>query len=118
MRQAEVAFRKLKRTLTDAPNRQHFDAAKPIVHQMDMSEFPIPRVLNQCNVFGVLRPVIIYSWKCRLAELNSDFYNPELFAFVETLGQCRDLLVGTHYKVSNWCDQKNLQYFQTSKVLS
>jgi hypothetical protein len=85
MRQAEVAFRKLKRTLTKAPILQHFDPAKPIILQTDPSGFAITGILNQYDGFGVLRPVNFYSRMCSSAKQNYDTYVRELLAIVETL---------------------------------
>jgi hypothetical protein len=46
-RQAELAFRKLKRTFAQAPIIQHFNPAKPIILQTDASAFGIEGILNQ-----------------------------------------------------------------------
>jgi len=117
-REAELAFRKLKRTFTEAPILQHFDLAKPIIIQTDASGFAIADILNQYNVFEVLRPVNFYTRKCSPAEQNYDTYDRELLAIVKTLKQWRHYLEGANRKVSIRCDHKNLEYFQTSKVLS
>jgi hypothetical protein len=117
-REAELAFRKLKRTFTEAPILQHFDPAKPIILQTDASGFAIAGILNQYDVFGVLRPVNFYSRKCSPAEQNYDTYDRELLAIVETLKQWWHYLEGANHKVLIRCDHKNLEYFQTSKVLS
>jgi len=116
--EAELAFRNLKWTFTEAPILQHFDPAKPIILQTDASGFAIAGILNQYDVFGVLRPVNFYSRKCSPAEQNYDTYDRELLAMVETLKQWRHYLEGANYKVLIRCDHKNLEYFQTSKVLS
>jgi hypothetical protein len=116
--EAELAFRKLKRTFTVAPILQHFHHAKPIIVQTDASGFAIAGILNQYDVSGVLRPIKFYSRKCSPAEQNYDTYDRELLAIVETLKQWRHYLEGTNYKVIIRCDHKNLEYFQTSKVLS
>jgi len=113
-----LAFRKLKRTFTEAPILQHFDPAKPIILQTDTSGFAIAGILNQYDVFGVLRPVNFYSRKCSPAEQKYKTYDWELLAIVETLKQWRHYVEGANYKVLIWCDHKNLEYFQTSKVLS
>jgi hypothetical protein len=110
-----LAFRKLKRTFTEAPILQHFDPAKPIILQMDASGFAIADILNQYDVFGVLRPVNFYSRKCSPAEQNYDTYDRKLLAIVETLNQWRHFLKGANYKVLIRCDHMNLEYFQTSK---
>jgi len=117
-RQAELEFRKLKRTFTEAPILQHFDPAKPIILQTDASGFAIAGILNQYDGFRVLRPVNFYTRKCSSAEQNYDTYDRELLAIVETLKQWRHYLEGANHKVLIRCDHKNLEYFQTSKVLS
>jgi len=45
--EAELAFRRLKRTFTGAPILQHFDRAKPILVQPDPNGFPIAGIPNQ-----------------------------------------------------------------------
>jgi len=117
-REAELVFRKLKRTFTEAPILQHFDLAKPIILQTDASGFAIAGIPNQYNVFGVLRPVNFYSRKCSPAEQNYDSYYRELCAIAETIKQWLHYLEGANYKVLIRCDHKNLEYFQISKVLS
>jgi hypothetical protein len=94
--EAELAFSKLKRTFTKAPMPQHCDPAKPIILQMDASGFAIAGILNQYDVFGVLRPVDFYSRKCFPAEQHYDTYDRELLAIVETLKQCRHYLKGAN----------------------
>jgi len=74
--------------------------------------------LNQHDGFRVLRPVNFYSRKCASAEQNYDTYDRELLAIVESLNQWRHYLEGANHKVLIQCDHKNLEYFQTSKVLS
>jgi hypothetical protein len=113
-----LAFQKLKRTFTKAPILQHFDPTKQIILQMDASGFAIAGILNQYDSFRVLRPVNVYSRKCSSAEQNYDTYDRELLSIVETLKQWRHYLKGANHKVSIQCDHKNLEYFQTSKVLS
>jgi hypothetical protein len=117
-RDAELVFRKLKRAFTDAPILNHFDPAKPIILQTDASGFAIAGILNQYDGFGILRPVNFYSRKCTGAEQNYDTYDRELLAIVETMKQWRHYLEGANHKVLIQCDHKNLEYFQTSKVLS
>jgi hypothetical protein len=117
-RAAELAFRKLKKAFSEAPIHQHFDPAKPIILQTDASGFAIAGILNQYDSFGILRPVNFYSQKCSPAEQNYDTYNRELSAIVETLRQWRHYLEGANHKILIQCDHKNLEYFQTSKVLS
>jgi hypothetical protein len=117
-RDAELPFRKLKKAFTKAPILQHFNSQKPIILQTDPSGFAIAVIHNQYDGLGILRAVNFYSRKCSLAKQNYDMYDQELFAIVETMNQWRHHLEGTNHKVLIQCDHKNLEYFQTSKVLS
>jgi hypothetical protein len=56
-REAELAFRKLKRPFTETLILEHFDPAKAIILQTDGCGFAIAGILNLYDVFGVLRPV-------------------------------------------------------------
>jgi len=113
-----LAFRKIKRTFTEASILQHFDPPKPIILQTDASGFAIAGILNQYDVFGVVKPVNFYSRECSPGEQKYDTYDWELSAIMETLKQWRHYLEGANYKVLIRCDHKNLEKFQTSKVLS
>ena len=117
-RNAELAFQKLKMAFAEAPIHQHFDPAKPIILQMDAGGFAIAGILNQYNGFGILRPVNFYSEECSPAEQNYDTYDQELLAIVETMGQWRHYLEGANHEILIQCDHKDLEYFQTSTVLS
>jgi len=117
-REAELVFWNLKRTFTDPRILKHFDPAKLIILQTDASGFAIAGILNQYDVFGVLRPINSYSRKCCPAEQNYENYDQKLLAIVKSLKRWRHYLEGANYNVSIRCDHKNLEFFQTSKVLS
>ena len=103
--EAELAFQKLKKVFTEAPILQHFDSAKPII-------------LTQYGGFRTVRQLNFYSWKCSPAEQNYDTSDQKLLSIVETLKRWWHYLKGANHKVLIQCDHKNLEYFQTSKVLS
>jgi RNase H-like domain found in reverse transcriptase/Reverse transcriptase (RNA-dependent DNA polymerase)/Integrase zinc binding domain/Chromo (CHRromatin Organisation MOdifier) domain/Integrase core domain len=115
---ASRAFQKLKRAFTEAPILMHFDPERPITLQTDASGFAIAGILNQYDNFGTLRPVSFYSRKCSSAEQNYDTYDRELLAIVESFKHWRHYLEGAKHPILVRCDHKNLEYFQTSKVLS
>jgi hypothetical protein len=117
-REAELAFQKLKNAVTAAPILQHFDRAKPINLQTEARGFAIAGILNQYDGFRTLRPINIYSRKCSPAARNYNMYDRELLAIVEMMKQLRHYLEGANHQVLIQCDHKNLEYFQTTKVLS
>ena len=115
---AEPAFRKLKLAFTDAPILKHFNPAEPSILQTDARGFAKASILNQYDCFRILRLVDFYSQKCSGAEQDYDMYDQELLAIVETMKQWHHYLEGANPKAIIQCDHKNLEYFQTSKVLS
>jgi hypothetical protein len=117
-READAAFQKLKRAFLEAPILQHFDAEKPITLPTDASGFAIASFLNQFDGFGVLRTTSFYSRKCNPTEQNYDTYDRQLLAIVASMKHWRHHLEGTRYKILIQCDDKNLVFFQTNKVLS
>jgi len=111
-------FQRLRQAFTEAPIHHHFDLPKPIILQMDASCFAIAGILNQYDRFGILRPVIVCSWKCSTVQWNYDTYDRELSVIVEISRQWQHSPKGaTHMILIQW-DHKNHKYFQTSKVLS
>ena len=117
-REAELAFQKLKKAFTGAPILQHFHPAKATLLQTDASGFTIAGILNHHDSFEILRPLNFHSRKCTPAEQTYDTYDRELLAIVETMGQWRHYLQEANYKILIQCAHRNLEYFQTSIVLS
>jgi hypothetical protein len=117
-RDAELTFRNLNKAFTEAVILQRFNPQKPIILQTDARGCVIAGILNQYDKFGIPRIVNFYSQKCSPAEQNYDTYDRELLAIIETMKQWRHYLEGANHKVLIQCDNKNLEYFQTSKVLS
>jgi hypothetical protein len=115
---AELSFQKLKKALTEAPIHCHFDPGKAIILPTYPSGFAIAGILNHYDGFGILRRVNFNLRNCAPAEQNYDTYDRELLAIVETLRQWRHYLDGANHKILIQCDHKNLEYFQTSKVVS
>jgi len=61
-RDSELTFRKLRRAFTDALIVKHLELAELIILQTNACGFAIPGILNQYDVFGILRPVNFYCW--------------------------------------------------------
>jgi len=115
---AELALWKLKRTFTEATILQHCDPAEPIILQMVANGFSNAGNLNQYHDFRALKPVNVYSRKCSSAGPNKITYDREQLAIVETLHQWRHYRKAENQMVLIGSDHKNIEYFQTSKVLS
>ena len=114
---AELAFRKLKWVFPDALILKHFELDDPIILQTDASGIPIGGILNQYDNFGILRLVNFDSPQFSGAKWNYDTYNCKLLAIVETMKQWDHNLEGATHMVLTQCDDKKVEYFQTSIVL-
>ena len=75
-------------------------------------------IFNRYDGFRILRPVNFYSRKCKGAEQYYDTYDREILAIVGTMKQWCHYLEGVNHKVLIQYNHKNLECFQTSKVLS
>jgi len=117
-REAELAFGKLKKAFPVAPILQHFNQQELIILQTDASGFALAVILNQYDVFRILHPDNFDSRKSSPGKQNYDTYDPELLAIIETMKHWSHDLEVANDMVLIQCDYKNLEYFQTSKVLS
>jgi len=114
---AEHAFGKLKKVLTDAPILQHINPQKAIILQTNASGFPITSILSLYDWLGILQPVNVFSRKCAPGKQIYNIYDRELLAIVKRIHQWRQYHEGANHIILIQCDHKNLQDFQTSKVL-
>jgi hypothetical protein len=117
-RDAELAFPNLYKPFPKPPILQHFNLQKPIILQTNATSFAIARILNQYDGFRNVRLVNLYARKWSPGDQNYDTYDREHLAIVQTQKQWRHYLHGVKHKVLSQCDNRNLEYFQPSKVLS
>jgi hypothetical protein len=81
----EMAFRKLKKMLTDKPILIQPDLSKPFTIETDASEWAIGMILLQLGADGRLHPVAFDGRKLTGAELNYPVHEKELLAIKEAL---------------------------------
>jgi transposase InsO family protein len=114
----QQAFDTLKDAFRSAPVLGHFDPTKPIHLETDASDFAIAGILSQTGDDGFLHPIAFHSRKMVPAECNYEIYDKELLAIVDSFKIWRHYLEGNPHPIEIFCDHKNLEYFQTSKILS
>lgn len=115
---AELEFRMLKWAFSNATILNYFDPGWSIILQTDARRFAMGGILTQCEGFRIPRLVTFYSHQCTGAKEYCDSYVCQLIAIVETTKQCPNYLKGASLMVLKQCDHKNIEYFQTSTVLS
>ena len=115
---AKDAFAKLKTSFTTAPVLAHYNPDAPISLETDASDFAIAGILSQPGLNGELRPIAFHSRKMQPAECNYDIYDKELLAIVDSFKIWRHYLEGTPHPIQIFCDHKNLEYFNSTKILT
>ena len=85
---------------------------EPFEIHTDASKLQLGSVISQKG-----KPFAFYSWKLNPTQVNYTTTERELFSIVETLKECRNILLGQQIKV--YTDHKNLTYkaFNTERVM-
>jgi hypothetical protein len=113
----EMAFRKLKRMLTDEPILIQPDLSKPFTIETDASEWAIGMVLLQLGADGRLHPIAFDGRKLTGAELNYPVHEKELLAIKEAL-RLWDRYIENGTQTTIVTDHASLQYLQTTVTYS
>ncbi|KAH0607133.1 uncharacterized protein H6S33_003121 [Morchella sextelata] len=114
----EQAFEELKRLFTSAPILLHFDPSRRTVVETDASDFAKGAVLSQYGDDGKLHPVAFYSKKFSPAEINYDIHDKEMGAIVASFREWEHMLKSCEQEITVFTDHKNLEYFNSTKVLT
>lgn len=114
----QLAFTNLKKQFEIGKILAHPDPEKPFFVECDASGFAIGGELSQLDENGKRRPVAFFSKAMQPAERNYDIHDRELLAIVRTFQQWRHYLEGANHTVSVTSDDKNLEIFRTTKVLT
>jgi hypothetical protein len=88
-------FNKLKEAFTKAPILATFDPELDRILETDALDRAIGGCLNQRGKDGILHPIVYYSRKLTLAELNYNVHNKELLAIIDTMEHWRLYLEGS-----------------------
>jgi hypothetical protein len=96
---ATIAFQMFIWALADAPILHYCGQAKPIIVKPDATGFPTADMGNQYDGFEILRLVNFCPGICTGTTQNTDMYNREVIAIVETMKQCCHYLEGANNMV-------------------
>ena len=113
----QSAFETLLSALSPAPVLSQPDYHLPFTIETDASDSAVGAVLSQKFPTGT-QPISFYSRRLSSSERNYTVYDKELLAIVEALRQWRHYVHGSKYSVHVLTDHKNLQYFQSSRLLN
>jgi hypothetical protein len=116
--ECEEAFEELKRRFTTGPILVHFHSDRKTVVETDASDFALGCVLSQVQLDNSTHPVGYHSRKFKSAELNYDVHDKEMLAIVVAFKEWEHMLKSVKDQIVVFTDHKNLEYFNTTKILS
>ena len=116
--ECEQAFQELKRRFTSGPILVHFHSDLKTIVETDASDFALGCVLSQIQEDNSTRPVAFHSRKFKPAELNYDVHDKEMLAIVVAFREWEHMLKSVKDQIVVWTDHKNLEYFNSTKILS
>jgi hypothetical protein len=96
----------------------HFDADRPTRVETDASDFALGAILSQLCDEGKWHPVAFHRWKFQPAEINYNVHNKQMMAIMAAFNEWKHLLESTGDQVVVYSDHKNLEYFNSSKILN
>lgn len=105
----ELAFRRLKKTLTSPPVLGLLDFSQIFVIECDASGIGIGAVLSQNN-----RPIAYFSEALKRSALLLSTYEKEMLAIVKSIQKWRPYLLGKPFTVRT--DQRSLKYLLEQRI--
>jgi len=114
----QAVFDELKRAFTTGPILTHFDETRPTKLETDASDFALGAVLSQLCEDKRWHPVGFRSPKFAPANVNYDVHNKEMTAIVAAFREWEYMLRSVEEQITVYTDHKNLEYFNTTKILN
>jgi hypothetical protein len=110
----ELAFKRLKEALTEAPVLTQPDVNKPFLIETDSSDYAIGASLLQYSDDNKLHPVAYESTKLSPAQVKYPIHEKELLAIKEAL-RVWECYVGNGHPITVLTDHESLKYMNTIK---
>ena len=99
----KAAFAMAKKVIAKEAMLAHPDFTKPFIIHTDASHYQLGGVISQDG-----KPIAFYSRKLNDAQTRCTTTERELLSIVETLKECRNILLG--HEIEVFTDHKNLVY--------
>ena len=116
--QCQHAFEKLKYRFTTAPILCHYHPERHKQIETDASDLAKAGILSQYEPDKRWHPLAFYNKRFLLAELNYDVHDKEMVVIVKCFQEWRHFLMGALAQIVVYTDDKNLEYFNTTKLLN
>jgi len=116
--QCQNAFERLKKAFTEAPILAHFAPERAKMVETDASDLAKGAILSQLEPDNRWHPIAYLSERFTPAELNYDVHDKEMVVIVQCFKRWRHFLIGCPQKIQVFTDHKNLEYFNSTKILN
>ena len=113
-----AAFEYLKKRFTTSSILTHFDETCLTKLETHASDFPLGAILSQFSDDDRWHPVAFHSRKFSDAEINYNVYDKEMSAIVAAFKEWHHLFIAVKDEITVYTDHRNLDYFNTTKVLN
>jgi hypothetical protein len=112
------SFKKLKYWFITMPILIYFDPHCKYIVEIDASDFVLGSTLSQTAKDKKIHLNTFHSRKFSPAKINYEIHDKELLTIVDCFKAWRRYLEGSLHMVQVFMDNKNLEYFMTTKVLN
>ena len=102
----------------EAPILAHFALERAKMIETNVSDLAKGRILNQLELDRKWHPLAYLSECFLLAEINYDVHDKKMVVIVNCFERWRHFLIGCPEKIIVYTDHKNLEYFNSTKVLN
>ena len=101
-----------------APILAYFALERAKMMETDASDLAKGGILNQLEPDGKWHPLAYLSERVLPADINYDVHDKEMVVIVNCFERWRHFLIGCPEKIIVYTDHKNLEYFNSTKVLN
>jgi len=108
----------LKRKFTTAPILCHYHPERKMQIETDTSDLYKASILFQYEPDRCWHPLLYYNKRFLPAELNYDVQDKDMVVIVNCFQEWQHFLMGATEEIVLFTDQKNLAYFNTTKLLN
>ena len=116
--EAQKSFNALKAAFTSALVLTNWEPDKPLIIEMDTSNYALGVILSIISDSGKIHPIVFHSYTFTSPEQNYDTHDKGLIAIFDAFRVWRHYLEGFSMPIDMVTDHKNLGYFSITKILT
>ena len=113
-----ISFNALKATFTSALVPANWEPNKPLIVEMDASNYALGAILSIISNSSDIHPIAFHSCTLTSPKQNYDTHNKELLAIFDAFWVWQHYLEGPGMPIDMVTNHKNLEYFSTTKILT